>query len=155
MQIQIGWLLQKPTDLDLHCLQRQDISRFSRTRVKIVIMFIKLYFLTHLSCVPYRACSCVCLLTFIHWIQSLADNIFFLSFRQKYGLVFHVNCLLMANIVKPDQLLHNAMSNQVQHCLPLKESHEMLNPIFWEKKRKNRNFVTCLSCAFCCRSSEG
>ena len=26
--------LQKPTDLDRHCLQRQDISRFSRTRVK-------------------------------------------------------------------------------------------------------------------------
>ena len=23
MQIQISWLLQKPTDLDLHCLQRQ------------------------------------------------------------------------------------------------------------------------------------
>ena len=34
MQIQISWLLQKPTDLDLHCLQRQGISRFSRTRVK-------------------------------------------------------------------------------------------------------------------------
>ena len=34
MQIQISWLLQKPTDLDLHCLQRQDISGFSRTRVK-------------------------------------------------------------------------------------------------------------------------
>ena len=33
MQIQISWLLQKPTDLDLHCLQRQDISWFSRTRV--------------------------------------------------------------------------------------------------------------------------
>ena len=31
MQIQISWLLQKPTDLDLHCLQRQGISRFSRT----------------------------------------------------------------------------------------------------------------------------
>ena len=26
MQIQISWLLQKPTDLDLHCLQRHDIS---------------------------------------------------------------------------------------------------------------------------------
>ena len=26
--------LKKPTDLDLHCLQRQCISRFSRTRVK-------------------------------------------------------------------------------------------------------------------------
>ena len=34
MQIQVSWLLQKPTDLDLHCLQRQAISRFSRTRVK-------------------------------------------------------------------------------------------------------------------------
>ena len=34
MQIQISWLLQKPTDLDLHCLQRQYISGFSRTRVK-------------------------------------------------------------------------------------------------------------------------
>ena len=34
MQILISWLLQKPTDLDLHCLQRLGISRFSRTRVK-------------------------------------------------------------------------------------------------------------------------
>ena len=36
MQIQISWLLKKPTDLDLHCLQRQDISGFSRTRVKLI-----------------------------------------------------------------------------------------------------------------------
>ena len=27
--------IQKPTDLDLHCLQRQGISGFSRTRVKL------------------------------------------------------------------------------------------------------------------------
>ena len=33
VQIQISWLL-KPTDLDLHCLQRQGISGFSRTKVK-------------------------------------------------------------------------------------------------------------------------
>ena len=33
VQIQISWLLKKPTDLDLYCLQRQDISGFSRTRV--------------------------------------------------------------------------------------------------------------------------
>ena len=33
---QISWLLQKPTDQDLHCLQRQGISWFSRTRVKEV-----------------------------------------------------------------------------------------------------------------------
>ena len=29
---EISWLLKKPTDLDLHCLQRQDISGFSRKR---------------------------------------------------------------------------------------------------------------------------
>ena len=34
MQIQISWLLQKPTDLNLHCFQGQAISGFSRTRVK-------------------------------------------------------------------------------------------------------------------------
>ena len=34
MQIQISWLLQKPTDLDLYCLQSKGISRLSRTRVK-------------------------------------------------------------------------------------------------------------------------
>ena len=34
VQIQIIWLLQKPTDLALHCLQRQGIIGFSRTRVK-------------------------------------------------------------------------------------------------------------------------
>ena len=36
MQIQISWLLQKPTDLDLHCLQRKEISGFSRTKVIMV-----------------------------------------------------------------------------------------------------------------------
>ena len=37
LQIQISWLLKKkPTDLDLHCLQRQGISRFSRTKVNIL-----------------------------------------------------------------------------------------------------------------------
>ena len=33
VQIQISWLLQKPTDLDLHYLQRQGISGCGRTRV--------------------------------------------------------------------------------------------------------------------------
>ena len=32
-QIQISWLLQKPTDLDLRYLQKQGISGFNRTRV--------------------------------------------------------------------------------------------------------------------------
>ena len=30
VQIQISWLLQNPTDLDVHCFQRQGISGFSR-----------------------------------------------------------------------------------------------------------------------------
>ena len=38
MQIQISWLLQKPTDLDLHCLLRQSISGFSRTSVKFSML---------------------------------------------------------------------------------------------------------------------
>ena len=33
VKIQISWLLQKPTDLDLHCLQKEGTSGFSRTRV--------------------------------------------------------------------------------------------------------------------------
>ena len=33
VQIQISW----PTDLGLHCLQRQDITEFSKTRVKKII----------------------------------------------------------------------------------------------------------------------
>ena len=32
-----GANLKKPTDLDLHCLQRQGISGFSRTRVNIAL----------------------------------------------------------------------------------------------------------------------
>ena len=39
VQIQISWLLQKPTDLDLHCLQRQDISGCSRTMVNLNRLF--------------------------------------------------------------------------------------------------------------------
>ena len=35
-QVQISWLLKKPTDLDLHCWQRQGISGFSRLRIKIL-----------------------------------------------------------------------------------------------------------------------
>ena len=38
MQIQISWLLKKPADLELYCLQRQSISGFSSTRVNIFIL---------------------------------------------------------------------------------------------------------------------
>ena len=42
VQIQISWLLKKPTDLDLHCLQRQGIDRFSRTRVNQNMPYLQL-----------------------------------------------------------------------------------------------------------------
>ena len=37
VQIQVSCFFQKPTDLDLHCLQMQAISGFSRTRVNLEI----------------------------------------------------------------------------------------------------------------------
>ena len=37
VQIQISWLLH----LDLHCLQRQSVSGFSRTRVKMLFFFLR------------------------------------------------------------------------------------------------------------------
>ena len=50
-QVQISLLLQKPTDLDPHCLQRQGVSGFSRTKVKVQskivadnILFFFIYF---------------------------------------------------------------------------------------------------------------
>ena len=47
VQIQISWLLQKPTDLDLHCLQRHGIYGFSRTRVKTSQLYDFHAFLIH------------------------------------------------------------------------------------------------------------
>ena len=57
MQIQISWLLQKPTDLDLHCLQRQGISGFCRTRVKCWHQFSSLVVLSSPSRGEQRSLS--------------------------------------------------------------------------------------------------
>ena len=37
VHIQISWLFQEPTDLDVHCLQRHGKSAFSRTRIKVQV----------------------------------------------------------------------------------------------------------------------
>ena len=53
-QDQVSLLLQKPTDRDLHCLQRQGISGFSRTRFNPICSLIcnditvKLQWLEHI-----------------------------------------------------------------------------------------------------------
>ena len=46
VQIQISWFPKMLTDLDLHCLQRQGLSGFNRTRVKLSgasLMMFRLY----------------------------------------------------------------------------------------------------------------
>ena len=58
MQIQISWLLQNPNGLDLHCLQRQDISRFSRTRINACM------------CACLCVCMCMCKEKKIHFVHS-------------------------------------------------------------------------------------
>ena len=54
VQIQISWLLQKPTDLDLQCLQRQGISEFSNTKVKPVLISQKLTLIPRWSSKQYN-----------------------------------------------------------------------------------------------------
>ena len=76
VQIQISWLLQKPTDLDLHCLLRQGMACSAREGLKPIwayfaplsgarVLFVCLLFhdfckcsvvifLTHLSLVSHR-----------------------------------------------------------------------------------------------------
>ena len=39
MQIQISWLLLKPTDLDLHCLLRQGMSCSTREGLKLAVQW--------------------------------------------------------------------------------------------------------------------
>ena len=53
----------KPTDLDIHCLQGQDISRFSRTRVKATSN----HQLAFPQVLAYRVrCSMFCLATAVN-----------------------------------------------------------------------------------------
>ena len=110
MQIQISWLLKKPTDLDLHCLQRQGISAFSMTRVK-----------TNFSDSTFRNYLriCRCSKSSVHYSLHAEGEFsihIFLSFPRKRGLAtYHIwICLLIYNNsnVKPfflRQLFQNAI----------------------------------------------
>ena len=67
MQIQISWLLQKPTDLDLHCLQKQDISGLSRTRDGYVTLIAELAF--------YSSCHQHSFFSFDWFLIKLAEKV--------------------------------------------------------------------------------
>ena len=72
VQIQISWLLQKPTDLDLHCLQRQDISGFSRTRIKALSVAMAWHILIQLPIIAGQPVSIRYLFLYLafHHMQS-------------------------------------------------------------------------------------
>ena len=94
MQIQISWLLKKPTDLDLHCLQRQAISGFSRTRVNWA----------HISEGTFSHVVADVIFTTL-WANSAGNKLitFFLIFPQK--IRFDISCKFHANCMKCQRLL--------------------------------------------------
>ena len=63
VQIQISWLLQKPTDLDLHCLKKQYISAFNRTRVN-------LSGLNCTCCLHYYITSILLIVFVLNWLTQ-------------------------------------------------------------------------------------
>ena len=88
MQIQISWLLQKPSDLDLHYLQRQGISGFSRTRVNIrftnpnEVSAVKTVFVRHHG--PVSSCN----MTRYTFLKPLLLIVFLCIF---FNLILHFN----------------------------------------------------------------
>ena len=91
MQIQISWLLKKPTDLDLHCLQRQGISGFSRTWVKAFLEFKSPTEILK----PASKCLILSMLgkTFQQTRFEISIFSFFFFFFQKIG--FNISCKFM------------------------------------------------------------
>ena len=99
VQIQISWLLQKPTDLDLHCLQRQGISGFSRTRVKFLSLLCFLQILTFLIVYSFRkdlVCSSANNVSQVIFLVNMADiqprpaslNLFLICASYKYDVSY-------------------------------------------------------------------
>ena len=87
---QIRWLLQEPTDLDRHCLQRQGISGFSRTRVKALVIF-----LLTVSLVPREGCAFLLLyfLGIFAYILVTFNDVHYHGDLFGYGHVSRVDCV--------------------------------------------------------------
>ena len=86
MEIQTSWLLQKPTDLDLHCMQKQGLSGFSRTRVNGRM----LVFDCLINSTLFNAYNVG------HWVKFSADDIlkYFFVFSPEHRFwLFYGNCL--------------------------------------------------------------
>ena len=100
VQIQISWLLKKPTDLDLHCLERQGISGFRRTRVN--------------SLSPADTMLCACLVTFVLKLNQQQQ-------QQKQQYLLPIMYLKITrgvvNSVYSDQMPQDAVSDLGLHSL--------------------------------------
>ena len=148
VQSHISWLFLKPTDLDLRCLQKQGISRFSRTRVNfrtstkynppaatdsgMTVHSIKLTEKTTLTVTTFLTNSAddklvILFLIFSenriwHFMQNVSD------FPQNTCKM----CPLETVCMKSENMIWHFMQN-----VSTGDSlHEMLNPIFWGKKKK-------------------
>ena len=144
VQIQISWLLKKPTDLDLHCLQKQGISGFSRTWVKGIWYFFPVIFFTRettfliLCCrvnqFPWKICS------FTHhnhhtaetqpWSQWLCKVHYFLRqrYRRKFNqLRYSMISILLSNCARHTTLSIIMKTNISTTCIIIKQQKIVAN----------------------------
>ena len=79
VQIHISWLLQKPTNLNLHCLLRQGIPGFSRTRV----------FKTPISgCGSYKHIYCLVFTSYNYFSRTISGSALHRSKQSSSSAVF-------------------------------------------------------------------
>ena len=158
MQIQISWHLKKPTDLDLHCLQRQGISGFSGTRVfwnspfDYLLTYLTLVLLvTNISClckqftsrlVGFWSSQLIWICTVCFWVCEFILTIRiklsdWLKIRNGCGILIYSAWQglkpagWVANTANPDQMVHSAASDMGLHCLlRLSVWIDMINMIY-------------------------
>ena len=148
MQILISWLLQKPTDLDLHCLQRQGISRFSRTTINVFSSWNFIILIWFVS----NTCTSICILMeeLVRKSSTGASNEYTqqcCSFLWRTGdnypriiikessLTF-ITCSAISTDNKLVILFLYLPENRIWHFLQLvsigDNLHKMSNPVFWD-----------------------
>ena len=104
VQIQVSWLIKKPTDLDLHCLQNKGISGFSMRRVKNYHIYPK-YWDT--------------ITTYNTSLKKEENNEQPIYEDTIFTVCFGTDRQAWANSADPDEMLQNTASHDGLHCLPL------------------------------------
>ena len=120
MQIQISWLLQKPTELDLHCLLRQGMSCSAREGLSPAV-----FYKAQLTFICFRKLmfpQAICLTVYLLFILGWANNNYWLtdpSYKCTKGLAllnepqrvktYLRTCApaMMSNSVDPDQMSYS------------------------------------------------